>query len=48
MGGRTEQTDIATAAELADMLEGQLGIIIPDRTAFEARVREKKIVETNA
>jgi N-hydroxyarylamine O-acetyltransferase len=47
IGGRTEQTDIATAAELADTLEGQLGIIIPDRSAFEARVREKKIVETN-
>jgi len=48
LGGRTEQTEIATAAELADTLQGQLGIIIPDRTAFEARVREKKIVETNA
>ncbi|ESY83883.1 acetyltransferase [Mesorhizobium sp. LNHC221B00] len=48
IGGRTEQKDIATAAELADTLEGQLGIIIPDRAGFEARVREKKIVETNA
>ncbi|TPM40093.1 arylamine N-acetyltransferase [Mesorhizobium sp. B2-3-4] len=45
--GRTEQKEIATAAELADTLEGQLGITIPDRTAFEARVRENKIVETN-
>lgn len=48
LGGRTEQTEITTAAELADTLQGQLGIIIPDRTAFEARVREKKIVETTA
>jgi len=48
LGGRTEQTQIATAAELADTLEGRLGIIIPDRTAFEAKVREKKIVETIA
>jgi len=48
LGGRTEQTEIATAAELADTLQGQLGIIIPDRTAFEAKVREQKIVETNA
>ncbi|WP_027052928.1 arylamine N-acetyltransferase family protein [Mesorhizobium erdmanii] len=48
LGGRTEQTEIATAAELADTLEGPLGIIIPDRAAFEAKVREKKIVETNA
>lgn len=47
-GGRTEQREIATAAELADTLEGPLGIIIPDRAAFEARVREKHIVETNA
>ncbi|MFD2054134.1 arylamine N-acetyltransferase [Mesorhizobium calcicola] len=47
-GGRTEQREIATAAELADTLESQLGIVIADRAAFEARVREKKIVETNA
>ncbi|TPK67479.1 arylamine N-acetyltransferase [Mesorhizobium sp. B2-4-15] len=46
--GRSEQKDIATAAELADTLEGQLGIIIPDRAVFEARVRKKKIVETSA
>ena len=46
--GRTEQTEIATAAELADTLQGLLGIIIPDRTAFEAKVRETKIVETTA
>ncbi|RUW51272.1 MULTISPECIES: arylamine N-acetyltransferase [unclassified Mesorhizobium] len=45
--GHTEQKQIATATELADTLEGQLGITIPDRTAFEARVREKKIVETS-
>ncbi|MBZ9669782.1 arylamine N-acetyltransferase family protein [Mesorhizobium sp. ES1-3] len=44
--GRTEQKQITTAAELADTLEGLLGITIPDRAAFEARVREKKIVET--
>jgi N-hydroxyarylamine O-acetyltransferase len=48
LGGRTEQTEIVTAAQLADTLEDQLGIVIPDRTAFEAKVREKKIVETNA
>jgi N-hydroxyarylamine O-acetyltransferase len=48
LGGRTEQREIATAAELADTLETQLGIIIPDRAAFETRVREKNIVETNA
>ncbi|WP_137931415.1 arylamine N-acetyltransferase family protein [Mesorhizobium comanense] len=47
LGGRTEQMEIATPAELADTLEDQLGIIIPDRAAFEAKVREKKIVETN-
>ncbi|TGQ74389.1 MAG: arylamine N-acetyltransferase [Mesorhizobium sp.] len=45
-GGRSEQREIATASELADTLEGQLGIIIPDRAAFEARARETEIVET--
>ena len=46
IGGRTEQREIATVAELADVLESQLEIVIPDRTAFEAKVRDKKIVET--
>ncbi|MEI9405263.1 arylamine N-acetyltransferase [Mesorhizobium argentiipisi] len=45
-GGRGEQREIATATELADVLENQLAIIIPDRAAFEARLREKRIVET--
>ncbi|TPI18617.1 arylamine N-acetyltransferase [Mesorhizobium sp. B4-1-1] len=44
-GGRSEQREIATAAELADVLENQLAIVIPDRAAFEARLREKRIVE---
>jgi N-hydroxyarylamine O-acetyltransferase len=43
-GGRTEQREIATATELADVLEGVLDIIIPDRAAFEAKVRQKNIV----
>ncbi|MFK0686608.1 arylamine N-acetyltransferase [Mesorhizobium sp. IMUNJ 23033] len=46
LGGRTEQREIATAAELADVLESQLEIIMPDRAAFEAKLRDKKIVET--
>lgn len=45
-GGRTEQREIATAAELADLLESQFAILIPDRAAFEAKLREKRIVET--
>ncbi|TGP66943.1 arylamine N-acetyltransferase, partial [bacterium M00.F.Ca.ET.227.01.1.1] len=45
LGGRTEQREIATAAELAGVLEDQLGIVIPDRPAFAAKVREKNIVE---
>ncbi|TIP47652.1 MAG: arylamine N-acetyltransferase [Mesorhizobium sp.] len=44
--GRSEQRAIATAAELADVLENQLAIVIPDRAAFEARLREKRTVET--
>ncbi|MDX8532058.1 arylamine N-acetyltransferase [Mesorhizobium sp. VK25A] len=46
VGGRSEQREIPTAAELADVLENQLAIVIPDRAAFEARLREKRIVET--
>ncbi|ANT49248.1 arylamine N-acetyltransferase family protein [Mesorhizobium amorphae] len=46
LGGRTEQREIATAAELAEVLESQLEIVIPDRAAFEAKLRDKKIVET--
>ena len=46
LGGRTEQREIATAAELTDVLESQLDIVIPDRAAFEAKLRDKKIVET--
>ncbi|TPI43610.1 arylamine N-acetyltransferase [Mesorhizobium sp. B2-9-1] len=45
-GGRSEQREIATATELAGVLENQLAIVIPDRAAFEARLREKRIVET--
>ncbi|TIT02864.1 MAG: arylamine N-acetyltransferase [Mesorhizobium sp.] len=45
LGGRTEQMEIATAAELADVLEGPLEIAIPDRSAFEAMARQKKILE---
>lgn len=46
LGGRSEQREIASAAELADVLEGQLAIVIPDRAAFEARLRQKQIAET--
>ncbi|MEO5757593.1 MAG: arylamine N-acetyltransferase [Mesorhizobium sp.] len=44
-GGRSEQREMATASELADTLESQLGIIIPDRAAFEAKVRQMNITE---
>lgn len=45
LGGRTEQREITTAAELANILESQLDIIIPDRAAFEAKVRQQNIVK---
>ncbi|TPI13744.1 arylamine N-acetyltransferase [Mesorhizobium sp. B4-1-3] len=45
-GGRGEQREIATATELTHVLENQLAIVIPDRPAFEARLKEKRIVET--
>jgi N-hydroxyarylamine O-acetyltransferase len=45
VGGRSEQREIATAAEFADILESQLDIIIPDRAAFETKVRQLNIVK---
>lgn len=45
VGGRSEQYEIATATELADILEGQLDIILPDRAAFETKVRQLNIVK---
>jgi len=45
VGGRSEQYEIATATELADILEGQLDIILPDRAAFETKVRQLNIVQ---
>ncbi|TGS52215.1 arylamine N-acetyltransferase, partial [Mesorhizobium sp. M3A.F.Ca.ET.201.01.1.1] len=38
-GGRSEQREIATTAELADVLENQLAIVIPNRATFEARLK---------
>lgn len=46
LGGRREQREIASATALADVLEGQFAIVIPDRAEFEARLRQKQIVET--
>ncbi|MET2829642.1 arylamine N-acetyltransferase family protein [Mesorhizobium shangrilense] len=46
LGGRTEQKELTTAVELTETLEHLLEIIIPDRAAFEAKLRQKKIVET--
>ncbi|MDX8468449.1 arylamine N-acetyltransferase [Mesorhizobium sp. VK23B] len=46
LGGRSEQREIASVSELADVLENELAIVIPDRAAFEARLRQKQIVET--
>ena len=45
VGGRSEQREIATATEFADILESQLDIIIPDRAAFETKVRQLNIVK---
>ena len=46
LGGRTEQKEMTTAVELTETLEHLLEIIIPDRAALEAKLRQKKIVET--
>ncbi|MDX8496789.1 arylamine N-acetyltransferase, partial [Mesorhizobium sp. VK22B] len=40
LGGRSEQREIASVSELADVLENELAIVIPDRAAFEARLRQ--------
>jgi N-hydroxyarylamine O-acetyltransferase len=44
-GSRSEQREIETAAELSDTLEDLFDIDIPDRAAFEAKVRAINIVE---
>ncbi|TGQ50888.1 arylamine N-acetyltransferase [Mesorhizobium sp. M1C.F.Ca.ET.193.01.1.1] len=46
LGGRSEQREIASATELAVVLANELAIVIPDRAAFESRLRQKQIVET--
>ena len=38
-GGRTERSEIATAAELAEVLESQLDIVIPDRSRLRGQGR---------
>jgi N-hydroxyarylamine O-acetyltransferase len=44
-GSRSEQREIETAAELSGTLENLFDIDIPDRAAFEAKVRAINIVE---
>jgi N-hydroxyarylamine O-acetyltransferase len=46
LGGRTEQPELATEVEFAATPENLFGVAIPDRAAFEAKVRQNKIVET--
>lgn len=45
-GSKSEQSEIATVAELADTLETLFDIEIPDRAAFEAKVQAANILET--
>ena len=45
-GSNSEQSEIATVAELADTLETLFDIEIPDRAAFEAKVQAANILET--
>lgn len=44
LDGPTERTEIGTAAELADLLEQDFGIVVPDRKAFVAAALAKGIV----
>lgn len=44
LGGRSERRAIASAAELADVLENDFGITLPPRAAFERKAVEKGIV----
>jgi N-hydroxyarylamine O-acetyltransferase len=41
LNGAAERRDLADAAELADVLETQFGIELPDQAAFSATAREK-------
>ena len=42
--GKSERREIATAGELADVLESVFGIRLPDHAAFEAAAIAKRIV----
>jgi len=44
-GGRSEQRHLASAAELAGVIEDLFGIEIPDMAAFEQNLRAKRILE---
>ena len=44
LGGPTERREVATAAQLADLLGSEFGIDVPDRDAFVATVVAKGIV----
>jgi N-hydroxyarylamine O-acetyltransferase len=46
-GGRTERRELATAKELAAVLEHDFGIEIPDRAAFADMLVAKNIVPSN-
>lgn len=44
LGGPSERREIATPTELADVLEEDFGIVIPNRTAFERTVLDKGVI----
>lgn len=43
-GGPTERREIASAGELADLLETEFGIAVPDRAAFAEMLKAKNIL----
>jgi N-hydroxyarylamine O-acetyltransferase len=44
LSGESKRREIETAGELADTLEEQFGIRLPDRAGFEAMVTQKRII----
>jgi len=44
LGGRSERRELADAGALADAIEGEFGIAIPDRALFAAKVAERGII----
>jgi N-hydroxyarylamine O-acetyltransferase len=46
-GGRSEQRQLTSAAELAETLQGEFGISLPEAAGFDTMVAKKRILEAD-